>query len=159
MQAITRIRPFYILLALLTSIACRQQPEAAAAGVEQTTPVQKYDWTGTYLFADEGAEMAYTLRLHRRSVDGSYEMQYSRSVEAQTNNYAEYMFDAKDADSSITIRFMGSFTAAEKDWPFKKGDTMCVLSLKPGSGIETAWKALQPKSGQGGFRQVSKDYH
>lgn len=148
-------------LVVLTILACQGKTDSAQTGAAAETAVEtpNYDWTGTFVCPDEGAESSYTLRLHKRSVDGSYEMQYSKSVEAQTNNYAEYMFDAKDADSSITIRFMGSFSAPETEWPFRKGDTMCILSVNADSTVETTWKALRPKNGDAGFRQVSRDYH
>ena len=146
---------------MLALVSCRSNTDQAQNGAEPeaVTQAPKYDWTGTYVSPGKGAEPVYTLRLHKRSVDGSYEMQYGKSEAGQTNYHPEYMFDAKDTDSSIMIRFMGSFTAPEAEWPFAKGDTMCILSVKADSRIETNWKAWRPVNGDAGFEQVSKDYH
>ena len=48
-----------------------------------------YDWTGTYELKDDTT--LYTLKLHKRSVDGNYEMQFNVAQESFPANRHENM--------------------------------------------------------------------
>jgi hypothetical protein len=96
---------------MLCVAACQNKPVAQTAhtdseGYDKGSLNTNYDWTGTYELKD--GENLFVLKLHKRSVDGSYEMQFFNSNQ-NTELYKSSIYDANDADSSICIRFLNNF--------------------------------------------------
>lgn len=83
-----------------------------------------YNWTGTYELKDK--DISYILKLHKRSVDGSYEMQFYNNTK-NTDLYKSSIYDAKDDSASIYIKFLNNFQMDATPLGFKSGDTLFIL--------------------------------
>ena len=100
-----------------------------------------YDWTGTYELKDDTT--LYTLKLHKRSVDGNYEMQFF-SNDKNIDLYKSSIYDAKDISNTIIIRFLNNFHMDAKPLGFNSGDTLFILEHLSNEKDSIIWKKLTP---------------
>lgn len=113
-----------------------------------------FDWTGTYILED--SEAMCTLKLHKRSVDGSYEMQFydnSRYVDL----YKSSVYDAKDDSGHIYIRYLNNFMMDAKPLGFESGDTLFYLQ-KRDTGFSSVFKAFKPKNNNSCWKKINSTY-
>jgi hypothetical protein len=139
--------------------ACQNKPVAQTAhtdseGYDKGSLNTNYDWTGTYELKD--GENLFVLKLHKRSVDGSYEMQFFNSNQ-NTELYKSSIYDANDADSSICIRFLNNFQMDASPLGYKSGDTLFVLRHYE-ENDSTFWKLFSPSSSEMQFKKTSNTY-
>lgn len=92
---------------MLCVAACQNKPVAQTAhtdseGYDKGSLNTNYDWTGTYELKD--GENLFVLKLHKRSVDGSYEMQFFNTHQ-NTDLYKSSIYDAND----VTLPFVSDF--------------------------------------------------
>lgn len=138
-------RSILIVVAFFVVLSCNTTTESNASstdseGYDKGNLNKNYDWTGTYELKD--ATDLYTLKLHKRSVDGSYEMQfYNNGKEADV--YKSSIYDAKDDNTSICIRYLNNFQMDASSLGFKSGDTLFSLHWNQDSDT-TFFKAFQP---------------
>lgn len=130
---------------------------AACSSKSEKRPVNRpnknnHDWTGTYEFKD--SNNTHTLKLHRRSVDLSYEMTYVNHQITSKNN----IWSVKDLNDSIRIIFINNFVDDPSTVPFQRGDILFSLILQPDSSIQTNWQKIQPPS-QGSFLKISNNFN
>ena len=102
-----------------------------------------YDWTGTYELKDDTT--LYTLKLHKRSVDGNYEMQFF-SNDKNIDLYKSSIYDAKDDSANIYIKFLNNFQLDAKPL----GDDKTKNSI---------FKSFHPKTKNIQFSKTSETYN
>ncbi len=116
---------------------------------------KNYDFTGTYELKD--FDILYTLKLHKRSVDGSYEMQfYNNSKNADI--YKSSIYDAKDDSTTIYIRFLNNFQMDATSLGFKSGDTLFVLQHLT-ENDNSVFKAFEPKNRNVSWIKINNQYN
>lgn len=103
---------------------------------------KNYDWTGTYQLKD--STVLYTLKLHKRSVDGSYEMQFYPD-DKNSDLYKSSIYDAKDDAFNIYIRYLNNFHMDATPLGFKSGDTLFELHHINSKVNLTIFKSFKPK--------------
>ena len=114
-----------------------------------------YDWTGTYELKDK--DITYTLKLHKRSVDGSYEMQFYNNTK-NADLLKSSIYDAKDISNTIIIRFLNNFHMDAKPLGFNSGDTLFILEHLSNEKDSTSWKKLTPATNGLHFTKVNNTY-
>ncbi len=115
-----------------------------------------YNWTGTYELKDD--TVLYILKLHKRSVDGNYEMQFF-SNDKNIDLYKSSIYDAKDDSANICIKFLNNFQFDAKPLGFNSGDTLFVFHLNLDKTTSTNFNAFKPKTKQTQFVKVSDAYN
>ena len=115
-----------------------------------------YDWTGTYELKDDTT--LYTLKLHKRSVDGNYEMQFF-SNDKNIDLYKSSIYDAKDDSANIYIKFLNNFQLDAKPLGFKSGDTLFILHLNDDKTKNSIFKSFHPKTKNIQFTKTSETYN
>lgn len=115
-----------------------------------------YNWTGTYELKDD--TVLYTLKLHKRSVDGNYEMQFF-SNDKYIDLYKSSIYDAKDDSANIYIKFLNNFQLDAKPLGFNSGDTLFAFHLNTDKTTITNFNAFKPKIKQIQFIKVSDAYN
>ena len=113
-----------------------------------------YNWTGTYELKDK--DISYTLKLHKRSVDGSYEMQFYNNTK-NTDLYKSSIYDAKDDSASIYIKFLNNFQMDSTPLGFKSGDTLFILH-HTNEKDNSIFKAFQPSDKNLNWKKISSTY-
>ena len=104
---------------------------------------KNYNWTGTYELTDN--TILYTLKLHKRSVDGSYEMQFF-SNDKNVDLLKSSIYDAKDDSANIYIKYLNNFQMDAKSIGFKSGDTLFILHKNDAKSDSTIFKSFKPSS-------------
>jgi hypothetical protein len=92
---------------MLCVAACQNKPVAQTAhtdseGYDKGSLNTNYDWTGTYELKD--GENLFVLKLHKRSVDGSYEMQFFNSTKTRSFIKVPFMMPMM-----LTLPFVSGF--------------------------------------------------
>ena len=115
---------------------------------------KNYDFTGTYELKDK--EITYTLKLHKRSVDCSYEMQfYNNSKNADL--FKSSVFDAKDDSTIIYIKFLNNFQTDATSLGFKSGDTLFILQHL-NEKDNSIFKTFKPTDKNVNWNKTSNNY-
>lgn len=123
-------------------------------GYDKNLTNSNYDWTGTYELSDNG--VLYTLKLHRRSVDASYEMQFY----AQDKNidlYKSSIYDAKDGPNAIHIKYLNNFQMDASSLGFKSGDTLFTL-LREADSMVCVFNKWKPTELSNKWKKISDNY-
>ncbi len=115
-----------------------------------------YDWTGTYELKDDN--ILYTLKLHKRSVDGNYEMQFL-SNDKNIDLYKSSIYVAKDDSANIYIKFLNNFQLDAKPLGFNSGDTLFAFHLNTDKTSNTIFQSLKPKTKETQFTKISDTYN
>lgn len=153
----------YIILLFSLNVfllpSCVQKKNSDSNSVERENSTidseVEFNWTGTYSIQD--GEIIYTLKLHKRSVDGSYELQwYDNSAKSEL--YKSSIYDAKPLNNSILIRYLNNFQMDASALGYKSGDTLFVLSRTTHSTDSTIWKKFQPTDKAAQFIKISDTY-
>jgi hypothetical protein len=147
-----------VILFFFVFISCKNKTNSNASseheGFDKTN--SNYDWTGTYELKDH--DLLYTLKLHKRSVDGSYEMQfYNNSKQAVL--YKSSVYDAKDKANSISIRFLNNFNMDVSSLGFKSGDTLFILQHLGDNSDSAIFKSFTPGTKNSSWNKVSSGYN
>jgi len=157
-QLLIQFRRLSGLLMMLLLAACQAETGKSSANTNSESATNKsdtdYDWTGTYMLDD--GPVTYTLKLHKRSVDGSYEMQWYDNTD-KSDLYKSSIYDAKVHEGTITIRYLNNFQTDAAPLGFKSGDTLFVL-CRTNSADSTAWKSFQPANPQHQLQKTSSTY-
>lgn len=136
---------FLAAVLYLTSCQTKSASDSSSTGSGNiTTGLKKnYDWTGTYELNDK--VLVYSLKLHRRSVDGSYEMLFFSNNELG-DIYKSSTYDARDDSMSICVRFLNNFQMDAKPLGFKSGDTLFILQHRADKTDTVIFKSFHPVS-------------
>jgi hypothetical protein len=148
----------FVFAFLLVFISCKNKINTnTATDIEANDNTNSnYDWTGTYELKDN--DLLYTLKLHKRSVDGSYEMQfYNNSNQAVL--YKSSVYDAKDKANSISIRFLNNFNMDVSSLGFKSGDTLFILQHLNDKTDSAIFKSFIPETKNSSWNKVSSGYN
>jgi hypothetical protein len=148
------------LMPFLFLSACKpKSTDESSAVSNENTPspvIKKYDWTGTYQLKDKEEE--YTLKLHKRTVDGSYEMLFYNNNKL-TNLFKSSIYDAKEDSSNISIRFLNNFQMDAKPLGFKSGDTLFILQHREGMPDSSIYKSFHPATKGSNWIKTSDHYN
>ena len=148
------------LMAFLFFSACKPKTTDGSPVVNNentsSSVLKKYDWTGNYQLKDRDEE--YTLKLHKRTVDGSYEMLFYNNSKL-TDLFKSSIYDAKEDSSSISIRFLNNFQMDAKPLGFKSGDTLFILQHREGEEDSSIFKSFHPATEGSTWIKTSDHYN
>jgi len=149
----------YIFAAFFILISCKSKSSAVISsndkGYDKNLSNNNYDWTGTYKFEDNS--ILYTLKLHKRSVDASYEMQFYDNGN-KSEIYKSSIYDAKDDSNSISIQFLSNYNMDASTLGFKSGDTLFKLMHNNGKA-SSVFKVFQPSVKSVEWKKISSNYN
>jgi hypothetical protein len=145
--------------ACLFFFACKTKPVTTIShtdseGYDKGNLNKNYDWTGTYQLKD--SIVSYILKLHKRSVDGSYEMQFY-SDDKNSDLYKSSIYDAKDDTFKIYIKYLNNFHMDASPLGFKSGDTLFILQHINSKANLTIFKSFKPKRHEM-FEKINEGY-
>lgn len=148
------------LLLLICLISCKTKSTTTVKTNsdldELATKKTTFDWTGTYTLADN--ELLYTLKLHKRSVDGSYEIQFYNNGK-YSEIYKTSIYDVKEVDDKISIRFLNNFQMDFNKLNLKSGDTLFILQEINDGVIHCEFRSFHPAQNETKLHKKSADYY
>ena len=149
----------YIFAAFFILVSCKSKTNTEISsddkGYDKNLSNNNYDWTGTYELEDN--TILYTLKLHKRSVDASYEMQFYDNGN-KSEIYKSSIYDAKDDSNSICIKFLNNYNTDASILGFKSGDTLFKLMHKDGKD-SSVFKVFQPSIKSVVWKKTSSNYN
>lgn len=153
------MRIFFLMITIIFFfVACKNKSienKVVAGNDYDVNGLNKnYDFTGTYELKDK--DILYTLKLHKRSVDGSYEMQFYNNTK-NADLYKSSIYDAKDDSVNIYIKFLNNFQMDASSLGFKSGDTLFVLQHLAEKD-NTIFKAFKPKDKNTSWNKTNSTY-
>ncbi|MFN8282399.1 MAG: hypothetical protein U0U67_04250 [Chitinophagales bacterium] len=149
---------FSIILLVSCNYFTKNKEEATITNNDYNTNGinPNYDWTGTYELKKD--TLLYTLKLHKRSVDGNYEMQLF-SNDKYIDLYKSSIYDAKDDSANIYIKYLNNFNMDIRPLGFKSGDTLFILHLNEDKTEKTILRTFLPKDQNLQFNKISRTYN